>query len=150
MNKQNEDQQEYEQKRAQWREEVRQMRYEEEQKYFRVEKSLAPFCTVIAFCCFAAYFLLGGFIDLGSTAFYLLWFGSLVVILRHSMKQDGILDKLCIGMFACTVLAIIFDILGNAYILEGSVAQYCVLLYQIFCTIGAGCSILAMIETIQS
>ncbi|MBO5428802.1 MAG: hypothetical protein J6A10_02410, partial [Peptococcaceae bacterium] len=84
---------ELEQQRAQWREEVRQMQNEEEQKYFRVEKSLAPFCTVILFCCFASYLLLGGSVDLGSMMFYMLWFGSLGVVLRYSVKLNHTLDK---------------------------------------------------------
>ena len=145
MNPQNKYEQENEQKRAQWREEVRQMREEEEQKYFKVEKSFAPLLTVVSFCCFAAYGLFGGFIDLGSYAFYSLWFGSLAVILRYSIKLHRTLDKVCIGMLVCTVFAVMFDILGNAHLLEDSSAQVCVLLYQIFCIVGAGCSVFAMI-----
>ena len=145
MNNQNEYQQENERKRAQWQEEVRQVRYEEEQKYFKVEKSLAPLLTVVLFCCFAAYGLFGGFIDIGSVPFFYVWFSSLLVVLRYSVKLDTFLDKICIAMLICTALAIMFDILGNAYLLEDRSAQVCVLLYKIFCMIGAGCSVFAMI-----
>ena len=51
MEKQDAYLEELEQQRAQWREEVRQMRNEEEQRNFQEIKSLAPFCTVILFCC---------------------------------------------------------------------------------------------------
>ena len=145
MNNQNEYQQENERKRAQWQEEVRQVRYEEEQKYFKVEKTLAPLLTVVLFCCFAAYGLFGGSIELGNVVFYYLWFGSLLVVLRYSVRLDTFLDKICIVMLICTALAVMFDILGNMHLLEGNSAQVCVLLYKIFCMVGAGCSVFAMI-----
>ena len=137
---------ELEQQRAQWREEVRQMRNEEEQRIFQEIKSLAPFCTVILFCCFAAYLLLGGSIGLGSVMFYTLWFGSLAVVLRYRVKLNQTLDKVCIGMLVCTVFAVLFDILGNAHILAGIAAQICVLVYQAACVLGAICSVYAMIQ----
>ena len=126
---------ELEQQRAQWREEVRQMQNEEEQQYFRVEKILAPFCTVILFCCFAAYLLLGGSVKLGSIMSYLLWFGSLSVVLRYSVKLNHTLDKVCIGLLACTMFALLFDILANGYILAGTTARIFMLAYQAACFI---------------
>ena len=144
MDKQDAYLEELEQQRAQWREEVRQMQNEEEQKYFRVEKSLAPFCTVILFCCFAAYLLLGGSVDLGSMMFYMLWFGSLGVVLRYSVKLNHTLDKVCIGILACTVFALLFDILANGYILAGTTARIFMLAYQAACILGAVFSVYAM------
>mgnify|MGYP003294952617 CR=1 FL=1 len=144
MDKQDAYLEELEQQRAQWREEVRQMQNEEEQKYFRVEKSLAPFCTVILFCCFAAYLLLGGSVKLGSIMSYLLWFGSLSVILRYSVKLNHTLDKVCIGLLVGTVFALLFDIFANGYILAGTTAQIFMLAYQAACILGAVCSVYAM------
>ncbi|MBQ2004407.1 MAG: hypothetical protein II239_05310 [Peptococcaceae bacterium] len=142
--KQNSYEQEYAEQRVKWQEEVRETRHEEEQEYFKVEKSLAPFCAAIVLCCFVAYLLMGGWITLGSMAFYTLWGGSLVVLLRYSVKLNQRLDKICIGILICSALAVLFDMLSAAQLLSDTYAQISVVLYQLACIAGVIFSCIAL------
>ena len=144
--KQNSYEQEYAEQRAKWQEEVQEMRHEEEQEYFKVEKSLAPFCAAIVLCCFVAYLLMGGWITLGSRAFYTLWGGSLVVLLRYSVKLNQRLDKICIVILICSALAVLFDMLSAAQLLSDTYAQISVVLYQLACIAGVIFSCIALKE----
>ena len=144
--KQNSYEQEYAEQRVKWQEEVRETRHEEEQEYFKVEKSLAPFCAAIVLCCFVAYLLMGGWITLGSMAFYTLWGGSLVVLLRYSVKLNQRLDKICIGILICSALAVLFDMLSAAQLLSDTYAQISVVLYQLACIAGVIFSCIALKE----
>ena len=144
--KQNSYEQEYAEQRVKWQEEVRETRHEEEQEYFKVEKSLAPLCAAIVLCCFVAYLLMGGWITLGSRAFYTLWGGSLVVLLRYSVKLNQRLDKICIGILICSALAVLFDMLSAAQLLSDTYAQISVVLYQLACIAGVIFSCIALKE----
>ncbi len=140
--KQNAYAQENEQKRQQWREEVQQVRKEEEQKYFHIEKKILPFIALVVPCCFVVYFFYGT-VSLYSSGrwFWLLWTGSIVVMLRYSYKLNHLVDKFCIGLLLCNIAALIFYALGNAHLLVGSMAQACVVLYKIACIAGVVYSI---------
>ncbi len=130
-----------EQQRAQWQEEVRQVRDEEEQKYFHIEKKLMPLIALVVPCCFIVYFFYGIFLQSIGRWFMVLWTGSIVVMLRYSYKLNHLVDKFCIGLLLCSISAMVFNILGNAHLLVGSTAQVCVVLHKIACIAGVVCSI---------
>ena len=89
---------------------------------------------------------MGGWITLGSMAFYTLWGGSLVVLLRYSVKLNQRLDKICIGILICSALAVLFDMLSAAHLLSDTYAQISVVLYQLACIAGVIFSCIALKE----